>query len=144
MRIYLLFIAFLVIQFIKPELAYSINNLEIIDNEILVRGKTIGKIEIEEKEITISNKMKVQNFIVKIYNDKDAFVALYNVNMDLRNAKKNERIIFEASLKTELDKTTHNGSNFLEFHEKLASGSKTKEIPQLSKVIRYLRDNHYM
>src|SRR5690606_30427007 len=138
MKIYILFIVFLVVQFVRPELAYSttsgIKHLEIINNEILDKGKSVGKIEIEEKEISISNKMKVQNFIVKIYDDKNTFIALYNVNMDLRNAKKNERKIYEASLQTYLDKTTHNGSNFLEFHEKLTSNSKTKDVPQLSKV----------
>ena len=113
------------------------DDVKIENEQILYKNSILGKIETKEHK---SADAKIRMVNVLIYSKKGKLVAEYNLEM-LNKPKKNEDIILSANIKTTKDKVNHNGSNFIDFHEKQTE--KDKNL-QLDRVVKYLMDYKYL
>lgn len=120
-------------------------------------GDSLKKVCIDNKQIKCNDKLvgkyttktiklegdKITRFVVKIFKTEGEEIAELNIDL-LNKVKKNQQQIIDASLNTLSDNVLHNGSNFINYRQKIEIENNLENPPQLENTVAYLIRNKYL
>lgn len=81
--------------------------------------------------------------MVQFFKTEGKEIAEFNIDV-LNKVKKNQEQIIDGSLNTLSDNVLHNGSNFINYNQKIKIESNLENPPQLENTVAYLIRNKYL
>lgn len=118
----------------------SLKKISIDNQRIKYQDKLVGKYT--TKTVKLEGD-KVTRFIVRFFKTEGNEIAEFNIDV-LNKVKKNQEQIVDVSLSTLSDNVSHNGENFINYHQKIEIEINPEGTPQLENTIAYLIKNNYL